>query len=486
MPKTYLACDLGAESGRIISGRLQDGRLRLEEIHRFANTPQRTSHGLIWNFHGLLSEIQKGLAFAAQRHSSIDGISTDSWGVDYVFLDNDGRFIEPVYHYRDERSIRGVAHVQNRLTKAEIFAETGIQFMPINTLYQLGSESADRLNQAHSFLGVADAVNFWMSGVLCAEESLASTFQLFNPKSRQWSSRIWNAMAWPERILPKVVPSGTVLGSINPALSLATGLGRPQVLATCSHDTGAAVLAVPAAGSHWAYLSSGTWSLIGVECREPILTERCRELNFTNELGYGGTVRLLKNIVGLWMVQECRRAWAVNGMPLDYDEITRIAEAAKPFIAIINPADPRFVEPGNMPQKIIDLCLETGQQPPANQGETIRIILESLALLYSRTLNQLEELTDQSINVLHIVGGGSRNHLLNQFAANATGRQVVAGPVEGTAAGNLLVQAITLGEISGAAEARQIMRASTELVNYVPEQTTRWTQAAERFNSLFP
>ncbi len=486
MPKTYLACDLGAESGRVIAGQVLQGRLHLEELHRFANTPIRTSEGLFWNFPDILAEIQKGLTLAAVRDLDIGGISTDSWGVDYVLLDEIGQFMAPVYHYRDERSSRGVAQIYRYLTPSKIFAETGIQFMPINTLYQLGAESPARFAQAHAILGIADAVNYWMSGVVRAEESLASTFQFFNPQTRQWSKRLWQALAWPENILPKVVPPGTVIGSLTPSIARATGLRQIPILATCSHDTGAAVVAVPATGSNWAYLSSGTWSLIGVERQAPVLTERCRELNFTNELGYGGTVRLLKNIVGLWMVQECRRAWAQEGDQLDYTQLARLAGEAEPFLAIINPADPRFIEPGAMPQKVTTLCIETGQRTPSTPGETIRIILESLALLYARTLAQLEELTDQPIETLHIVGGGSRNHLLNQFAANATRRHVFAGPAEGTAAGNILVQAITLGEITDVVEARQLMRRSTELVHFVPENAYLWQEATQRFNQLFP
>ncbi len=486
MPKTFLACDLGAESGRVIAGHLVQGRLHLEEIHRFANTPIRTTEGLLWNFPKLLDEIQQGLRLAAARDLDIVGISTDSWGVDYVLLDEARRFMAPVFHYRDERSIRGVSQIYRHLTSSEIFLETGIQFMPINTLYQLGGESPARLAQAHSILGIADAVNYWMSGVVCAEESLASTFQFYNPRTRQWSKRLWQAMAWPEKILPKVVRPGTILGPLNQEIARATGLPNNPVLATCSHDTGAAVVAVPAVGTNWAYLSSGTWSLIGVERQHPVITERCRELNFTNELGYGDTVRLLKNIVGLWMVQECRRAWSQEGILLDYTQLSQLAGEAGSFLAIINPSDPRFVEPGEMPQKVAALCAETGQPAPSTPGETIRIILESLALLYARTLGQLEELTEQPIEVLHIVGGGSRNQLLNQFTANATGRQILAGPAEGTAAGNILVQAISFGEITGVEEARQIMRRSTELAVFAPQNQSLWQEATQRFDQLFP
>ena len=484
MAKCYLACDLGAESGRLMLGSLDDGKLSLEEIHRFPNTPIHAGPSLRWNMAALFAELRAGLVKAGARGLSVASISTDSWGVDYLLYDHEGRLLEPTFHYRDPRCPEGVTRAYEKVSWREIFAETGIQFMPFNTIFQLAAETPERLARAHRVLGVADGFNHWLSGVARFEESLASTTQLYDPRCRSWSRRLLEALGLPPRLFPPIVPSGSRLGPLRRELALAPGFGGTEVVASCSHDTGAAVAAVPAKGGNWAYLSSGTWSLMGVERSQPILTDACRELNFTNEIGFGASVRLLKNIIGLWVVQECRREWTRGGMACDYESLTRLAAEAPPFAALFNPADPRFVSPGDMPGKIAALCLEHGQAAPANPGAFIRAALESLALLYRKTLESIAALTGQRYDRLHIVGGGSKNALLNQFTANALQIPVLAGPVEATAAGNILVQAIALGDLPSLAAARTVVEESCAVQVFEPRDAGVWQEAYARFERL--
>ncbi len=481
MTTHYLACDLGAESGRLMLGTLADGKISLEELHRFPNTPINNGDSLHWNVATLFDELKVGLKKAAARKLSIASISTDSWGVDYMLFDARGEVMPPTFHYRDPRSARGIERMHSLMPWAEVFAETGIQFMPLNTLYQLAAEGPQRLSSAQQLLLIGDAFNFLLSGVAKAEASLASTSQFFNPRTRQWSRPLLDALQVRAELLPSIVPSGTRLGVLKPELARETGLPQIEVIASCSHDTGAAVAAVPASGNNWAYLSSGTWSLMGVELNSPLITDKSRELNFTNEIGFGNTVRLLKNIIGLWIIQECRRDWAKAAHDFDYARLTRLATEAKPFVALINPADTRFLPPGDMPQRITAFCRETRQTLPTAPGEMVRCVLESLALLYRRTLESIEGLTGKKIERLHIVGGGSRNELLNQFAANALQIPVIAGPVEATAIGNVLVQAIARGQLPSLAAAREVVRNSFEVTEFKPQDAEAWNAAYRRF-----
>jgi rhamnulokinase len=484
MTTHYLAIDLGAESGRLILGTLADGKLSLREIHRFANGPVRRGPALHWNMEKLFNEVKTGLKKAARLKVPIASISTDSWGVDYVLYGATGRMMLPVFHYRDPRTARGVEIANARAGWPLIFAETGIQFMPLNTIYQLAAEDPARLKRAAGLLMVGDAFNHFLCGKAVAEESLASTTQLYNPVAKAWSRKLLTALKLPARLFPKIVPSGTRLGRLQPRLAKEVGLPPLEVIASCSHDTGAAVAAVPGQGKNWAYLSSGTWSLMGVEARKPVLTARCRELNFTNEIGYGGSVRLLKNISGLWLVQECRREWAKAGREYDYATLTRLAGEAAPFRSLVAPADPRFLLPDDMSAKMAAFCRETGQPEPRTPGEFVRCALESLALLYRRTLLMLEKLTGTKIERLHIVGGGSQNALLNQFAANSLQRPVITGPVEATAAGNIIVQALARGDLPSLAVARQIIAQSFETATVEPRDAAPWQQQYERFERL--
>lgn len=468
MNQFHLAIDLGAESGRLMLGALTDGKVSLEELHRFPNTPLRAGDSLHWNLEALFDEVKAGLRKAAALKVPFASISTDSWGLDYVLFDGDGKIISPTFHYRDARTVRGVERVRGLVPWPEVFAETGLQFMPINTIYQLAAETPERLRAAKQLLPVADAFNFLLSGVARAEESLASTTQLYNPRTRDWSARLLNALELPREIFPSIVPSATVLGPLRAELARELGLPPMPVIAGCSHDTGAAVAAVPARGEDWAYLSSGTWSLLGAELSSPLITEQCREFNFTNEIGYGGSVRLLKNIVGLWIIQECRREWARAGKDFDYATLMKLAAEAPPFMALIDPDDPRFLAPGEMPEKIAAYCEETNQLVPPTPGAIVRCVLESLAQLYAREFAKLETLTGKKFARLHIVGGGSRNELLNQLTANALGVPVLAGPVEATALGNVLVQRLALGGLPSLTAARELVANSFPLTRYEP------------------
>jgi len=484
MPTYYLACDLGADSGRVILGTLDEGKIAIEELHRFPNGVVKTSGALHWNFEGLLNELKTGLKKAAARQLPIASISTDSWGVDYVLYDERGLVMSPVWCYRDARTASGVENTKEKVDWPTIYSETGIQFMALNTIYQIVTEPPARLAAAKHLLLIGDAFNYFCSGVARNEVSLASTTQLYNPQTKSWSKKLFAALGLRESLFAPICATGTVLGPMKKNLATEVGLPQIQVIATCSHDTGAAVAAVPAQGENWAYLSSGTWSLMGVEWPNPVITEQGRSLGFTNEIGYGDTVRLLKNIVGLWIVQECRRYWAKQGKKYEFEELARLSRLSPAFVSLINPDDPRFLSPDDMPKKIAEFCTETGQPVPADPGAFMRCIHESLALFYRVTLRKTERLIGKKIERLHIVGGGSQDATLNQFTANAIKIPVLAGPTECAALGNILVQAIALGHLPSHAAAREVVRRSFELKTFTPESPAEWDAAAARFEKL--
>jgi rhamnulokinase len=467
----YLAVDLGAESGRVMLGTLNNGRVSLEDVHRFPNRTQTIDGHLHWDLAHLEKEIFAGLEKAAQRNFPISGISTDSWGVDYVVLDAKDNVLGQPYCYRDARTADSPTRLFKKMPAAEIYAETGIQFMTINTLCQLEAQHHDdpaALSRADHFLTIADYFNSRYSGVDAIEQSLASTTQIYNPKSRAWSGKLISALGLSPKLFPKIVPSGTVLGPVTGVLKNHASLAQAQVVATCSHDTGAAVAAVPALGGNWAYLSSGTWSLLGAELPEPITTDAAREAGFTNEVGLGDTIRFLKNIAGLWVLQECRRTWEAAGQSFTYDELTRLAVENGPASAQISLADARFLSPGDMPGKISAFCRETAQPIPATTGQFVRTILESLALTYAQTLRLLEGIVGRKFEKLHIVGGGSRSRLLNQLTADAAGIAVITEPIEATAIGNILIQALALGHLESSAHLRRIVESSFPTQTFTP------------------
>lgn len=483
----YIACDLGAESGRVILGTLRGNAVTLEEIHRFPNGAVKIAGSLRWDVLRIYDELKTGLRKIAARGVPARSLSVDSWALDYVLVGDGQPMLSLPHHYRDSRTDRTYAAALKSPGREVIFAETGIQFMPINTLYHLIAEqerSPRLLEIAERFLTIADYLHFLFSGVAVIEESNASTTQMYNPATRAWSDRLIEIFAFPRKIFPPIVPSGTRLGPLLPEVATEIGGEGIEVIATCSHDTGAAVAAVPASGEDWAYLSSGTWSLIGVELPSPLITDAARAHNFTNEAGFGGTTRFLKNIVGLWLLQESRRAWALAGREYDYATLAAEAAEAEPFRSLINPNDARFWKPDDMPGKIAAYCRETGQPAPETPGQFTRCIYESLALLYRRALGEIEEVSGRGIARLHIVGGGSQSALLNQFAASATGRTVHAGPVEATAVGNVLLQAVALGHLASLPALRETVRASFQIDRYDPQDAAAWEHAYARFAAL--
>lgn len=483
----YIACDLGADSGRVILGTLKDGKVILEEIHRFSNGVSKVHGSFRWNILRIFEHLKAGLRKVAAKNIQIESLSVDSWGVDYVLFNQRQPMLSLPYQYRDARTDAPYASIRETVGEAKIFDETGIQFMSINTLYQLIADveqNPDVLSIADKFLNIADYLHYLFSGVARSEESLASTTQVYNPKQRAWSQELIAACKLPARIFPEIVPSGTKIGELLPAVAEETALPQIPVVATCSHDTGAAVAAVPAEGEGWAYLSSGTWSLIGVELPCPLINEQVQACNFTNEAGYGGTTRFLKNIIGLWLLQESRREWIRQGMTLSFDDLDRMAEESEPFRSLIIPNAARFLKPDQMPQKIAAYCRETGQPVPETPGEVTRCIFESLALLYRQTLNQIETLTGQPISRLHIVGGGTKSALLNQYAASGTERTVFAGPVEATACGNILIQALAMGQLDSIGALRKTVANSFPVLEYQPQHSADWARAYARFSEL--
>jgi rhamnulokinase len=483
----YLALDLGAESGRAIVATLNGEKLTLNEVHRFGNGPVRLPDGIHWDVLRLWSEIKAGITAAIKTGARPAAIGLDTWGVDFALLDKNGALLGNPFHYRDARTDGVVEKAFEVVSRAGIFAQTGIQFMQLNTLYQLYSMSLAKsplFDVAATFVTIPDLFNYWLSGVLANEFSIATTTQCYNPQTCDWAKGMLAALGIPARLFGPVSQPGTVLGTLLPAVAEETGAGAIKVVAPACHDTGSAVAAVPARNQDFAWISSGTWSIMGAELRQPVLNEKALAYNFTNEGGVDGTWRLSKNIMGLWLVQECRRFWRAHGEDLSYDEITRLAAEAQPFLAVIDPDADLFFHPGEMPEKIRQFCAESGQSVPQTKGEIVRVALESLALKYRLTLGHVQELSGRRLDPIHIIGGGTKNRLLNQFTADCTGRTVITGPVEATAIGNVLVQAIALGQLGSLAEARAVVRKSFDVETYQPGNCAGWDAAFEKLLKL--
>ncbi len=492
--KNFLAFDLGAESGRAVAGRFDGARLSLEEIHRFPNGPIRIHDSLHWNVLSLFGELKHGLAKAINGLGlELASVGLDTWGVDFALLDRAGNLIGSPYHYRDSRT-DGIFEVAFELMpREEIFRQTGIQFMPINTLFQLlamARQKSPALDIAETMLMMPDLFNYWFTGQKASEYSIASTSQCMNMQTGQWAAPLVQKLGLPSHIFPEIIRPGTKLGPMLPAVAAEVGLtAELPVLAPGCHDTASAVAAVPVAEAdrgRFAYISSGTWSLMGIETDRPVIDQKSLAYNFTNEGGVEHTIRLLKNIMGLWLVQESRRTWAQQGEMLSYDELTRLAGQARPFAALVDPDDPSFLAPGDMPARLRDFCTRTGQAPAESIGAAVRCALESLALKYRWVVEKLEEMSKRPVDVVHIVGGGTQNRLLNQFTANATGCRVVTGPVEATAIGNILMQMLAMGSISSLTEGRQIVRRSFPVETFEPQERPAWDEAYERFLKFTP
>ena len=485
--QNFLAFDLGAESGRGVLGHFDGEQLKLKELHRFPNGGIRVLDSLHWDVLRLWNEMNAALSMCAQKNIHLSGIGLDTWGVDFALLGRDDVLLGFPYHYRDSRTEGMLEEAFRHLSQATLFERSGCQFLQINTLYQLLSMAVHKsplLEVAETFLMIPDLFNFWLTGKKVCEFTNATTTQFYDPRRKSWSKEICDTLGLPSEILPEIVQPGTQLGTLLPSVAAETGLLEIPVIAPACHDTGSAVAAVPSQGEDWAYISSGTWSLMGIEIPEPIITNQALALNFTNEGGVENTFRFLKNIMGLWLVQECRRTWAQAGDEMSYTQMTQLAESAKPFATLIDPDDEVFLSPGDMPSRIVDYSKRTGQTRPSDAGGILRCILESLALKYRWVLEKLEAVRGREIDVIHIVGGGAQNQTLCQFTADATETTVIAGPTEATAVGNIAVQAIASGLIGSISEARETVRRSFNVITYEPQNPVGWDEAYERFMKI--
>jgi rhamnulokinase len=485
----YLAVDLGASSGRQVLGRWDGTRFTLQDVHRFPNGPVNVLGHLYTDVLRLWEEVKIGLTrLASQLAAPLVSIGVDTWGVDYGLLDSAGRLLGNPYHYRDARTNGVMERAFARVPRRQIFAETGIQFLQLNTLFQLYSmvlTDDPQLKMADTLLMLPDLFHYWLTGSKTAEYTIASTSHMLHARERRWATGLLQALGIPTRILPPIVPPGTILGPIRPEVMEETGLQGPvSVVAVASHDTASAVAAIPDLDADSVYISSGTWSLMGVETPQPILTEEALTLNFTNEGGVGNTIRFLKNIAGLWLLQECQRQWQREGQTYTWEDLLKLAEQAQPFLSLLDPDAPDFLSPGNMPAIIRAYCQRTGQPQPESVGAVVRCCLESLALKYRLVLESLERLVGRRLETIRVVGGGSQNHLLCQFTADACERPVVAGPVEATALGNIMIQAIATGRLPDVATGRQAIAASVPRRHFEPRASAAWQDAMARFRGL--
>jgi rhamnulokinase len=488
--KVFLAVDLGASSGRVV-GALFDGKsIQLEEVFRFENGGVTANDQLYWDVLRQWTNIQQGLRAAHGKYGDrIASVGVDTWGVDFGLLGRRDELLGNPYHYRDQRTAGIFETAFSICSRNEIFAETGLQFMELNTLFQLIAMKRDKsplLDIAETFLMMPDLFHFLLTGVKANEFTNASTTQFYNPQTRSWATKLFERFDLPVKILGEIVPPGTRLGKMRANVAEETGLQHVDVVLPGSHDTASAVMSVPSEAApsdrpNWCYISSGTWSLMGVETPSPIINDQCRDLNFTNEGGVGGTTRVLKNIAGLWLLQECRRIWWQEGLELSWEAMIDKASAAKPLMSLIVPDAPEFLAPRHMPNAIRQFCRDTGQAVPETEGAVVRCALQSLAMRYRMVLGWLEALTGSQITTMHIVGGGAQNKSLCQMAADACNRRVVAGPIEATAIGNVMIQAVSSGDVSSIAEARQVIRRSFEVSEYTPSNTSSWDEAYVRF-----
>ena len=479
--KPYLAFDFGAESGRAVLAHLHAGILTIDEVHRFANEPVEYGGSLHWDAPRLWLEVRKALAGLEQIE--LAGIGVDTWGVDYALLGERGELLHNPYHYRDQRT-RGVMEEVFRIVpREEIYATTGIQFMPINTLYQLIAAKRDTpqmLRSAQRLVTMPDLFNYWLTGNAVCEYSNATTTQMVNPLTRNWATGLMERLGLPSSLLAPIVEPGATIGTLLPGVARSSLLSGTPVIAPASHDTGSAVASI-SAREGTAFLSSGTWSLLGTELDAPVLSAEALELNFTNEGGVCGTTRLLKNVMGLWMLQGCRQAWTAQGRTYDYRELMELAGREQPFAHLVNPDDESFLHPANMLTAIDAYCTRTEQPIPTSPGAYVRTILESLALKYRLVLRNLEQVSGGPISQIRVIGGGSKNPLLNQFAADATGRRVLAGPAEATAIGNVAMQILASGGASSLREVRAIVDRSFPTEVFEPLQTDKWDHEAIKF-----
>ncbi len=484
MSHYYIACALGAESGRISLGHLQKDSLVISEIHRFQNKPIDDGDSLQWDVPRLYTEVMYGLKAVASYEEPVDGLSFSSWGADYLLFDSSGSVISPAYHRADSRAEDGMRKVLEKLPAEVLYEETGVQAAPANTVFQLASEKSKRLARASHLLPVADGFNYLFTGIPRIEISTACRTQLYNPVSRNWSNRICQTLSIPPSIFPPVVDTGTALGPLRANLAKETGLIDTQVVASCSHDLAAALAGLPVGdGECWAYLRSGAWTVMGTETDTPIIDRASHEGQFTNEIGFNGKVNFHKHSPGLWLMKECQRVWESEGRGLDTELLMHLAGSTSPFQSLIDPCDPRFLSPGDMPAKIQAFCKETNQPVPRKPGPIVRCLLESLALSFRRNLEDLQDLTGKTITRLYVMNGAA-SLLLNHFTANALRLPVVVLPTDVTAIGNIVVQGLALGHIKSLEQARDLVRRSMKTQTILPHGN--WQTPYARFAGLAP
>jgi rhamnulokinase len=485
---SVLAFDLGASSGRAVVSQFDGERLTIAETHRFANDPVHVHTHMYWDILRLVHEIKQGMiATRLAGYTDIQSIGIDTWAVDFGLLARNGELLGNPYHYRDHHTQGMIEEVSQLIPNAELFNRTGIQFLPFNTIFQLYAlklANSPLLEQAETLLLIPELLRYFLTGERYSEWTVASTTQLCNPYTRTWDHELIARLGLPPRLFLDPVEPGTPAGKLLPSVSAEVDLPAISVIAVAEHDTGSAVVAVPAEQPDFAYLSCGTWSLLGIETPEPVINEQAQFLNITNEGGVNGTTRLLKNVTGLWLIQECRRIWRNEGKPFSYTEEIQLTEQAPPFRSLINPDHEMFLSPAHMPHQIQQFCRETGQPIPQSEGEFLRCIVESLALRYRFVLERIETLVQKCYPGLHIVGGGAQNTVLAQYTANALGRPVWAGPYEATAIGNLLVQHIALGHMENLQQARSVVRRSFPIQTYQPANTAIWELAYQQFCQL--
>jgi rhamnulokinase len=493
MTSGYIAIDLGAESGRVIVGMLRGERLQLQETHRFGHEPVWLPTGLHWDMTGIWREIVRGLrktaAWAQANRVELVSVGADTWGVDWALVDKAGELVGTPHAYRDPRNPLAYEKALATLGRDRIYQTTGIQFMPLNTLYSLYAhklDDEDALKNADQLLFIPDLIHFWLSDQRSVEATIASTSQMIDCHTNDWARDLLGDLGIPAHLLRPITPAGATIGQLRAKIAEETGLPTSlNVVAPAAHDTASAVAAVPAVDdTGWCYLSSGTWSLLGAELRAPCVSPAAQHASFTNELGIGGTYRFLKNIAGLWLAQECRRDLARRGQEFDYATLTQMAAHAEPLRTLVDPDHASFQTPGGMLQKLIDFARATNQPAPEAPGQFVRAALEGLALAYRDKLAILESILDKRCDVIHIVGGGGKNQLLSQMTADATGRRVVVGPEEATATGNALVQAMAAGAVRDLRHLRHVVAQSFDVTTYEPVASGNWDTAFERFANL--
>lgn len=483
----FLAFDIGASSGRAILGTLKNNRLELVEVHRFINKMTKINGSYFWNIYGLFDELKTGLRKCITEFEiQPESIGIDTWGVDYSLIDKDGFLVGLPFAYRDHRTDNSMEQFFQNFSKKETYLLSGIQFLQFNTLFQLYSSVQNNysgLKTAESLLFTPDTLNYFFTGIKKNEYTIASTSQLLKSGKAEWEIKLFEAAGISNQLQVEIVQPGTKLGSLLPEVLEETGSNSIPCIAVAGHDTGSAIVSVPAEGGNWAYLSSGTWSILGIESFKPLVSEETLEMNFTNEGGVEGTTRFLKNIMGMWLIQECKRIWDLE-TEMSWQEIVDLSNTAQPFECLINPDKQVFLNPGDMPKAIKSFCAETGQKIPENKGEIARCIYDSLVLKYKHTIKQIESVTGKTIEKLYVIGGGANNLNMNQLIADATGIPVYAGPTEATAVGNIMLQAKALGKVNSLEEIREIVRKSFDVKEFIPSPKLDWESAYSKFMEL--